>query len=303
MSSQKRILLLSKAVGESLRAAQRLHNDVIDLLLSTNVRWSPGIVDTIGQQCIKVIVAALWYLDPHHDRFEIIHWPFQLVLPTWKGTMIGDEKCPQLCQPDLDKHVQTLSSLLSQPWCYKPHVKPLQKELTALVEVMKQCLSYLQKHNQSHASRLPYDQSRIIFCWKPVHLCLCVIPNISNCKINLHGRLCTIPVFVGDYSPLDRHVWKHWLNKLHQEFPVKMYWYCHANSLGTMTFIWQIPSNEPHNSTLTTQALNSRQKQYCTRQMWKDFSCNITNLLKLPLVFFVLCTSHWYTIVLQLRQQ
>ena len=69
MSSQKRILLLSKAIGESLRVDQRLCNDVIDLLSSMNIGWSPDIVDTVGQQCIKVIVAALWYLDPHHDRF------------------------------------------------------------------------------------------------------------------------------------------------------------------------------------------------------------------------------------------
>ena len=70
MSSQKRILLPRKAIGESLRADQRLRNDVIDLLSSMNVGWSLDVVDTVGQECIKVIVASLWYLDSHHDRFR-----------------------------------------------------------------------------------------------------------------------------------------------------------------------------------------------------------------------------------------
>ena len=162
MNSQKRILLPRKAIGESLRADQRLRNDVIDLLSSMNIGWSPDVVDTVGQQCIKAIVASLWYLDPHHDRFR----DRSLAIPTCFASFKGyndwkrkKEKCPQLRQPDLDKHVQALSSLLSQPWCYKPHFKPLQKELAGLVEVMKQYLSYLQKHNQSvkatHASPSP----------------------------------------------------------------------------------------------------------------------------------------------------
>ena len=67
MNSQKRIPFPRKALGESLRGDQRLHNDVVDLLSFMNIGWSPDIVDTIGQHCINVTVAALWYLDPHND--------------------------------------------------------------------------------------------------------------------------------------------------------------------------------------------------------------------------------------------
>ena len=55
--------------------------------------------------------------------FENAHLPFQV-----KGRMLGDdrriEKCPRLRQSDLTKHVQALSSVLSQRWCYKLHTKP-----------------------------------------------------------------------------------------------------------------------------------------------------------------------------------
>ena len=52
---------------------------------------------------------------------------------------------------------------------------------------------------------------------------------------------------------------------------VKMYRYSHGNSLGNMTFVWRVPS-EDHTSTARTIAvLNSKQQLFCTRQMRRDF--------------------------------
>ena len=113
---------------------------------------SPDRVETVGKKCVKVLCGALWYLDPHHNRFR----DRSLALPAcfekfqgyndWKKKK---EKCPQLSQAELDRHVQAVSALLSQPWSHKACFKPLQSKLVELVESMKQYLSYLKKHNEA----------------------------------------------------------------------------------------------------------------------------------------------------------
>ena len=93
------------------------------------------------------------------------------------------------------------------------------------------------------------------------------------------------PVFVNDYSPSDRYVCKHWLNNLQLEFPVKMYRYSHGNSLGSMTFLWRLPSDSSEDSTSTAKAitcLNSKQKLYHTRQMRRDFLIQYSEFVKAP---------------------
>lgn len=73
---------------------------------------------------------------------------------------------------------------------------------------------------------------------------------------------------------------KNWLDKLQL---VKMYRYSHGNSIGTMTFLWRIPTDSPEDPTVTAQAissLNSRQKQYCTRQMRKHFLMKYGQFMK-----------------------
>ena len=56
--------------SEQLRGDQVLRNDVIGYLQERNVGWSPSVVSTSGEQLVKTLTAALWYLDPHHKQFE-----------------------------------------------------------------------------------------------------------------------------------------------------------------------------------------------------------------------------------------
>ena len=56
--------------SEQLRGDQVLRNDVIGYLQERKVGWSPSVVSTSGEQLVKTLTAALWYLDPHHKQFE-----------------------------------------------------------------------------------------------------------------------------------------------------------------------------------------------------------------------------------------
>ena len=238
MNSQRRILLPQKSMGEKLRADQRMRNDVIDLFASWNVGWSPDTVQTLGERCIKVIVSALWYLDPHHDRFRsrsLIIPPCFMRFTGYNDWKRKKEKQPRIQQGDIDRHIQALSALLCQPWCHKPSFKMLQSQLVALVEVMKHYCEYLKKHGDSmqaaHSSTTVLrnvEDNILLETRAPVPQC-----DAEYCQIQekLSSLPLYQPVFVNDYSPLDRYVRRHWLDKLQLEFPVKMYRYSRGNNL------------------------------------------------------------------------
>ena len=92
MSSQKRIVLPGKVSGDKLRADQQLYNDLIDLLASWSVGWAPDSVNTVGVRCVKGISSALWYLDPHHDRFKDRSIPITGSFAEFGDTMTGRRK-------------------------------------------------------------------------------------------------------------------------------------------------------------------------------------------------------------------
>lgn len=69
------------------------------------------------------------------------------------------------------------------------------------------------------------------------------------------------------------------------EFSLQMYRYCHGNCIGTMTFVWRVPTNSPEDPTSAARAiadLNSKQKLYSTREMRKDFLSKYRQFVKAP---------------------
>ena len=214
MSSSRRLLLPQKYNGERLRADQSLYNDVIDMFASWNIGWGPDSVRSIGERCVKTLASALWYLDPHHTQFkdrscEICgaFAKFQGYNNYWKRKK---EKKPQICFVDLDRHVQSLSSILSQPWCHRPHFKQLNTELSVLVEVMRKYCNYLQKHNQSmkevHSSPSPMrevEENILVEIRSSLSVCDSQYSDIQQKLISL--PLYT-PVFLNDFSPSDRYL-------------------------------------------------------------------------------------------------
>ena len=55
--------------GDKLRGDQKMFNDFIDLLGAMNIGWTPDLVGTAGEKCVKIIVSALWYIDPYWKQF------------------------------------------------------------------------------------------------------------------------------------------------------------------------------------------------------------------------------------------
>ena len=77
MQARNEKRLPAKVHGDKLRGDQKMFNDFIDLLGAMNIGWSPDLVGTAGEKCVKIIVSALWYIDPCRKQFieRGIHLP------------------------------------------------------------------------------------------------------------------------------------------------------------------------------------------------------------------------------------
>ena len=53
---------------QQLRGDQRLRNDFLHYLEERKVRWNPSVVSNTGEEFVKSMTSALWYLDPHHQQ-------------------------------------------------------------------------------------------------------------------------------------------------------------------------------------------------------------------------------------------
>ena len=108
MQSQSERKLPAKIKGDKLRGDKRMLNDVFDLLGAMNIGWTPDLVSSVGEKCIKVLVGSLWYIDPCRRQFveRSIHLPSVLDpfegYNDWKGKK---EKKPQLSYGGLTLHL------------------------------------------------------------------------------------------------------------------------------------------------------------------------------------------------------
>ena len=77
MESRNERRLPSKYDSDKLQGDQRMFNDFIDLLGAMNIGWTPDLVGSVGEKYVKVIVSALWYIDPCRKQFVecSIHLP------------------------------------------------------------------------------------------------------------------------------------------------------------------------------------------------------------------------------------
>ena len=157
----------AKIEGNALRADQKLYNDLIDCIESTEARWPHQSLCT-GQSFSKALSAALWYVDPHHHtlRERGITLPGMfLKFNGYNDYKRKKEKKPKLSQLGLNHHVQQLSDFLSQPWFCRSIYSELCDVTEQLVEGMRKYELYLRgnserasnTHHHTEVIRSPFD--------------------------------------------------------------------------------------------------------------------------------------------------
>ena len=280
MQSQRERRLPAKVSSDKLRGDQRMFNDVVDMLGAMNIGWTPDLVGSVGENCVKVIVSALWYIDPCRKQFveRCIHLPS--VLDPFEGYndwKAKKEKKPQLSYDGLTLHLEQLTRLLNQPWLFKPSFKQLHDIINTLAECFDKYRLYLKqqsdawKINQSLLTPArTISESIELTCVPVVKQC---DSRYSIVQAALEEKAMYCPVFLNELAPEDRHQRRNWVAGLRLTFPVMMYRFMHGNNLGTLIFIWKSPvegGEATKNAKLVTE-LNQRQKMYSTREMRRDF--------------------------------
>ena len=255
------------------------------------VGWRRDSVASVGESLTQKLTRALWYIDPHHDKFVARG----IQLPPHLGTLEGyndykrkKERVPQLSAVQLNEHVQELSALLMQPWFTIKRFELLRQEVEGLVGAMHKYCEYLRgkdleikKHHQSPEPAQGDDNASLI-----------TLPVTSGPVLSEYGvleeklRLLPMyePIFVNEYAPEDRYSRRNWFAKLALPYPTCMYRYAYGNNLGTLTYIWKIPEG-PLDQTAVSRVfmhLTNQQQKYSTRAMRLDFLQKYNRLAKIP---------------------
>ena len=77
MQRSRETVLPAPTTNPNLRGDQQVRNVLLSLLSELKVGWSPCVVQSTGERFVRILSAALWYLDCHHESFrnQGIHIP------------------------------------------------------------------------------------------------------------------------------------------------------------------------------------------------------------------------------------
>ena len=111
----------------------------------------------------------------------------------------------------------------------------------------------------------------------------------SSKYLNLEQQLAGVEVhhavFFNDIAPSDRLERRKWLEGIQLPFTIMIYRYAYGNHLGTLTYAWRIPEDQPVDNTTVSRVftqLNGQHSHYCTRAMRRDFLDKYRRIAKLP---------------------
>lgn len=65
-------------------------------------------------------------------------------------------------------------------------------------------------------------------------------------------------------------------------FSIMIYKYAYGNHLGTLTYAWRIPEDQPVDNTIISRNFSDQQSLYCTRAMRHEFLGKYRRLAKIP---------------------
>jgi hypothetical protein len=255
-----------------------LYNDIIRLLQQRKVKWNGNLHETAGKKFIERLAALIWYIDPHLDKFcaRSLHLPvlFQGLSLYKQNTTYnqfyhhGKHKKEKLSHAKLEELVQSLSISVTQPWACSKVWEPIIQEVLELIQVVKKYSHYLnianermqEIHHSDVSARDPTVDLKVY--------------TINSTMLSMHmerryGELSEFLRSKEDYeyvnleSFLPDDVFKRhtYIKELQFDVAVTIYRYHQGNYLGTLNYIWKVPSCfNDRDETKLAQTMASLQK-------------------------------------------
>lgn len=160
------------------------------------VGWAPDSLQSIGENFVNTITAALWYLDPHHQRLASrgIHLPKEVgALQGYNDQHKKKMKKPRHSSSKVDGHIQSLSRTLTQPWLAKSDYREL-RSLTEDIDTMHKYMEYLDQKNEQMKEAHKQTAPRRLGQWPNVIFIPAQDTILRHILVHI---LCSTKIFTG----------------------------------------------------------------------------------------------------------
>ena len=182
------------------------------MLGAMNMVWTPDIVGSVGENCIKVLVSSLWYTDLCCMQFVERRIHLSPLLDPFEGYndwKAKKEKKPQLSYDTcrLSLHLDHLTQLLNLPWLFKPSFRQLHDIISALANGFDKYRVYLKQQNDAgKLNQSSLTPSRTI----SESIELTCVPVVKQCdsqytavQASLEEKDMYCPIFLNEFAPED----------------------------------------------------------------------------------------------------
>ena len=296
LSSAKELHLPKKLLPENAeggRGDYKLHDDIVDFLAIQKLGFSASCEVTSGKQVVSTLQHSLFYLLPHLSTLNARKSTFlpEYFLPFTKK-IYSDPKAHKHSLAPLERKklvslsremysVLSLPCMSEQPWiAFASSLYTLAKNVDAYSEYLQQKAAEMQtKQRELTPLRTPVDghSSNVKSVAEAKARSPRLIARYKDLETALMGQdVYGEPTFINDYAPSTPKFRFTYIQELCLPFPVELYSYHHGNNIGTLWYVWRVPSErEDRDISKSKRMIEQIEKNipvYHTREMKRAFS-------------------------------
>lgn len=294
MSNAKKLCLPNKIdSGARNRGDIQLYNDIIQFMMNKSLGFHPGTEQASGRQIIVALQKVLFYIQPHLQtlngrKANFVPVYFQPLLQrAYNNPSSHGHSVKPLERSKLETLSQSIFDCLSLPiinaplWSlFKSALEELSFNVVGYVHYLESNVERVTRvHRSPTPMRSPKDGSSS--CVRIIHASKARKPELVARYLDLESMLSKKgeyldPVFVNDFAPSNSQCRYLYFKELLLPFNCELYSYAHGNNLGSLWFIWRIPSDltkrDTHKAKLVIDGIEKGIEVYHTREMQRQFS-------------------------------
>lgn len=236
------------ASGRELTGRELQHNKVNAWLKSTGAGWPKQEGLETGNRVIKVISAALWYVDGQMDKFtkQGISIPVEFKdLFGFRNYEKTHHKKPAITQFDLNEHCTSLANIISLPSFTRKENQEAATGIEKLLNFLTKYLDHLRMdaelHLQSHAQVTPKEQDHPMIALKPREK---ISPTYKRLNEVLAKKKFFEVIDLTDLAPKDALERRSYIKHIEVSVPCTLYRIAYLGGTGTLNFIWKADDEE-----------------------------------------------------------
>ncbi|CAB4491167.1 unnamed protein product [Rhizophagus irregularis] len=286
MMTQQRLKKLPPLYNSQFRN-DLLYNDFLKILQERKLGWLNDNHLTIGHSFIRRVTDLVWYLDPHLGKLEKRGLKLPKIiakLPVYASeshyNLYHDttkHKKIEISREKLESFVKALILSIQQPWTRLLHWEEVIKDIDDLIKIAQEYANYLQGVNNRmrtiHTSLVPVRNGRDDITVEDIEA-VDLYPSQYEFLAQLLRESNDYDLLNIDHllPPKPQNIYLFFQN-ICADVSFTLYRYYHGNYLGTLNFVWKIPSLDKCDKTKEAKNISAAYDQipiYCTRQMRKN---------------------------------